>query len=98
MHLFQKCPYTLQLYEKLQRFSPAIPWPTTPTMQITDEDHTGSMKREHRTTMMIMQFVVWRERCARSFTEKSKETGELLEEIVWQLKLTKRSEQQQNRE
>lgn len=71
-HLFQECPYTRQLYAKLQNFRPSAQWSATPTIEITNRDNTGNMKQEHKTAMLVMQFVIWRERCARSFADTAK--------------------------
>lgn len=48
---------------------------------------------EQLAIMLIMQFIIWRERCARLFRDTSKDPDELLQEITWQLKLFEKAQQ-----
>lgn len=83
IHLFQECAFTLQLYQRLKNNRPQPGWPVTPTIDLTDKDKTGDMTPMQKTSLLIMQFVIWRERCARSFADTYKDIEELIGEILW---------------
>lgn len=87
-HLFQECRYMLELYQLLKSQKPSQRWPHKPTIQIANNEQTGTMTRVHKTAMLIMHFTVWRERCARCFdvSNKSKSVSELVQEVVWNMK------------
>lgn len=86
-HLFEDCTYMQPLYEKMRNSRPALRWPDIPTIEITTKKKAGHMKPHQKKGMLIIQFVIWRERCARSFVEECKDTEELLQEVLWHLKL-----------
>lgn len=79
------------VYGKLRLYKPAQNWPAKPAIEITNNDKIGKLEHKQQSAMMIMQFVIWREWCARSFTDKHKQIEELMEEIKWHLRLYEKS-------
>lgn len=76
-----------RVYVKLRRHRPAHNWPIKPTVQITNKDKVGKLDHMQKSGMLIMQFVLWRERCARFFTDNQKHIDDLMDEIKGQLRL-----------
>lgn len=72
-----------KMKHSLRMRKPSQDWPQKSETDITDTDKVG--------TLSHMQFIVWRERCARCFADSNKNTDELLEEILWQLKYFEKS-------
>lgn len=75
-HLFCECPFSLALYNiaiqgwrTMQRTAPL-----DFLLDVTIEEDT-------RSTLLITQFILWRERCSRTFRESNKNLEQLLEEI-----------------
>ena len=65
---------------------PSLNWPASPILNVTDSEQVGSLTAKQKALLLIMHFIVWRERCARSFGELTKEPEELIREISWQAK------------
>lgn len=93
-HLFEECPYTQGLYTQLRLYRPAQNWPVKPTTRIYDRGKVGNLKHGQKSAMLIMLFVIWREMCARCFTDNHKHMEDLLEEVKWQLKFYEKPQTQ----
>ena len=73
---------------KLRLWKPAHNWRIKPTVHITNKEKVGKLAHNQKSgIMLIMQFVLWKERCARCFTDKQKHIDDLMEEIKGQLRL-----------
>lgn len=75
----------MQVYNTLRTNIPSHDRPTKPAIDVTDSVKVGVLTAEQRATMLTMQFIVWRERCAQIFINTSKEPDDRLEDILWQL-------------
>lgn len=84
-YLFQNFPYMLQLYSKLKLKRLSDRWPAQPTIEIANEDKVGRLDQVQIASLLIMLFVLWRERCPRTFTDSCKSQGTLLEETFWKV-------------
>lgn len=84
-HLLQHCQFTRYVYSLLQLERPSNTWPSYPVFDITDERVTGLLTGMEIRLMLIMQFVVWRERCARVFAENERQPHELTQDIMQEL-------------
>lgn len=85
-HLFHTCTYTIQVYRRITWGKPSPNWPASPVLNVTDKCQVGLLSEAQRALLLIMNFIIWRERCNRSFTDASKDPWELAEEIWWQEK------------
>lgn len=80
-HLFPECTYTDQVRRQIQRCMPIIPY--------TDQFRRGQYKQIilYHTSMplkriqLVLVFLVWRERCLRTFTEKQNSVEVIAQEI-----------------
>lgn len=77
------------LYYRLKLQRPSGHWPAQLTIEITNEDKVGRLNQVQKVALLIMQFVLWRGRCAWCFTDSSKNQDGLMEEILWQLRFYK---------
>lgn len=82
-HIFQTCLYTVKLYNELMLKRPSHKWPCLQA----DYTATGVMGKTEKSAIVIMNFVIWRERCNRCFSDSNKTTEDLLEEILRTLQL-----------
>lgn len=83
-HLLQECSFTKRVYQEITAKWPSRRWPTTPVIDITDSTVRATTTKEQRAQILIMQFVIWRERCARCFTERIKTVNNMVKEVGWQ--------------
>ncbi|XP_078149464.1 uncharacterized protein LOC144544782 [Carex rostrata] len=69
-HMLDECNFSKSVYSMLANTVPAmvpnLSNNTPPTQMLTDV----SISKIQRETMLIMQFIIWRERCARTFSER----------------------------
>ncbi|XP_078179612.1 uncharacterized protein LOC144573737 [Carex rostrata] len=85
-HLFNACPYSLALFNKLEMGKPSmIAGKSTFSASRTASILSTRASKEYKTTTLIAQFIIWRERCARTFGEVNKDITELMQEIDMQL-------------
>lgn len=64
-HLFHNCAFTREVYRRLTVRQPSPNWPARPVLNITDRHQVGSLIVGQRALLLIMHFIVWRERRAR---------------------------------
>ena len=95
-HLFRKCPYTKQVYSELKASMASDTWPHNPVLNIVDTTIRRRVTKGQKTAILIMNFVIWRERCARSFTEQVRTTIELVQDTLQQLEYIKQRERDGN--
>lgn len=62
---------------------PQPEWPAIPTIELADKDKTGDMMPMQKMGLLIMQFIIWQELCARSFADTCKDIEELIRETLW---------------
>lgn len=68
-HLFYICHYTREVYKRLTLRQPSTNWPARSVLNVTDKELVGILTAGQKTLLLVMYFIVWRERCARSFKE-----------------------------
>lgn len=90
-HLFRDCPYAAGVYTMLKTSTPMQFWPSKPPVDITDRRQVSGMTTRQKCMVLVMHFVLWRERCTRIFRGNAKEPRELMEEIIWQSQLYKQT-------
>lgn len=83
-HLLKDCPYTGQIYRELKVENPSDAWPDQPVLNIV---RRSRLTAEQKSMVRIMQFVIWRERCARSFAEKGRTTSEITQDTLQQIQM-----------
>lgn len=84
-HLFYGCSLALTLYGLVAstlHISKPLYCPESQWTVILHNAHTKTEKA----TLLVTQFVLWRERCSRIFRETSKETQELVYEVLQELR------------
>lgn len=88
-HMLDECTFSKSVYAALAHTIPAkiptLTYTTPPTEMLT----SATVPKTQRETMLITQFIIWRERCARTFTEVSKDAQDIKEEVLWQLQFQK---------
>lgn len=83
IHLFGNCDATVELYEKVATIMRIQPH----ELQSKEALNKGC-KPEVRSLIVITQFVIWRERCSRIFTDASRTMDQLALEIKQQMEFT----------
>ena len=84
-HLFNYCPFSRALYEEMARTVPekmAMVNVTSSKMNILTKIRVTIGQRS---ALLMTFFILWRERCNRTFTEGSKGIEELKSEVLWQM-------------
>lgn len=82
-HMINVCPFSLAVYSAVFLHIPdGMPLSSTP---YTEAILSPKFSKKQRGTLLITQFVIWRERCSRIFRESNKEVEELKGEVLWQL-------------
>lgn len=95
-HLFRKCPYTKQVCNELKASMASDTWPQNPVLNIVGTTIQRRVTKGQKTAILIMNFVIWRERCVKSFTEQVRTTTELVQDTLHQLEYIKQQEQEGN--
>lgn len=89
-HLFEKCTVTEEIYRHIS---------TTMRMKIPIRQArkaliNNELSKEERSLLQITQFVIWRERCSRVFTDKSNSNDLLIQQVRDQWNITMQREGQ----
>lgn len=84
IHLFEECTVTIEIYRKLALTMGM----KLPTRHARKALITNEINKEERSLLLIAQFVVWRERCSRIFTDKSIQTETLIQQVRDQWMIT----------
>lgn len=77
-HLFHDCLFIVHVFHKFKAHRPSDNWPVKPEIDVFDVNQVGNLTPQQRAAMLIMQFIVWRERCARLFRGTRKTLDDLL--------------------
>lgn len=87
-HLFKECPYAVRVYIELKANKPMEIWPRNPVLNLLNRPSGTRLTKAQRAMMVVMQFVIWKERCARSFTENTRTPAELIQDVLHEIQLT----------
>lgn len=87
-HLLKDCPYTTQVYNEMKANKPVYTWPTNPVINLLGGAQGRGLTGTQRSMILVMQFVIWRERCARSFTENTRTPYELVQDVLHEIQGT----------
>lgn len=89
LHLFEECRMTVGIYN---RITTTMGY-TMPANEAKEALTRNILTKDQKSVLLITQFVIWRERCLRTFTDKSHNDAQLLQQIESQWALTRMTKQ-----
>ncbi|XP_078169794.1 uncharacterized protein LOC144564134 [Carex rostrata] len=89
-HLFEECIVTKEIYQQLS----LIMGMNMPTQQARKALLGNELNKKEKSLLLIAQFVIWRERCTRTFTDKSNEVQILVHQAQDQWMITMKMDRQ----